>query len=187
MAATTPSTGDVGACTARSSWVPRYGASSPAHIPVLRRAHPFLRRHSLLTHWRENCARAGLLRRYWRARRWSDPRRLSRDNLPAVRTLRAAGEYPEDVQMVVEHLSGSAVAEIDDTFRNRGIAVNADRRVAELHELGDARPLNVLQDLGLGFRQRGRVCVGDIVAVDASRASPRLCRWWPLPSPRAWP
>jgi hypothetical protein len=55
--------------------------------------------------------------------------------------------------MVVEHLAGSAVPEIDHPFRKRGVAVNPDRRVAELHELGDARSLNILQDLRLRFRE----------------------------------
>src|SRR5687767_4338040 len=92
-----------------------------------------------------------LFPRYGGARRRSDPRRLPRDNLPAGRTLRAANKDPQDVQIVVEHLSGRAVAEIDDPFRKSRVAIDADCRVAELHELGDARSLDILQDLRLGF------------------------------------
>src|SRR5687767_5026560 len=64
-----------------------------------------------------------LLRRNRRTNRRPDARSLARDDLPAVRPLRTAYEHPENVQVVVEHLAGRAVAEIDDSLGERDITV----------------------------------------------------------------
>src|SRR3984893_4270133 len=63
-----------------------------------------------------------------------DPRRLTCNDLPAVRTLRTSYQDPEDIQMVVDELSRLPIPKVRDTFCQRHIAVDADCRVTEFHE-----------------------------------------------------